>query len=172
MGFLKRLLGKASVEVSDEQAKKIGAKFEDMTGKVMETKTSFDENDRPVPVWEKPVRRKGLSYGSEMDLPNEENQFNFGGTYQEYFEMIFAEDFPEFEVSKQISSSGRDVIYTFTSNGEKRLVIEILHEGASVNKLRNDCKAQGMPYLRFYYNHDGWWNTRSYVRDRIRKAVG
>ena len=32
-------------------------------------------------------------------------------------------------------------------------------------------RAQGIPYLRFYYNHEGWWNTRSYVTRRIANAL-
>jgi hypothetical protein len=42
-----------------------------------------------------------------------------------------------------------------------------MSDGTQRYKLRNECRAQGIPYLRFYYDHDGWWNTRSYVTRRI-----
>ena len=172
MGFLKNLLRKASKEISQEEAAKISAKFEDMTGKPIETRTAFGEDDRPVPSWEQGTgsSNNGLPYGPEA--PFEENQFNFNGPYQEYFENIFAEDFPAFQVSKEEGFTGRRAAYTFTSGGVKRLVVEILYEGSGVYKLRDECRRQGVPYLRFYHDHAGWWNLRSYVKDRIRKAVG
>ena len=27
-------------------------------------------------------------------------------------------------------------------------------------------------YLRFYIDYEGWWNTRAYVDDRVKKALG
>ena len=34
------------------------------------------------------------------------------------------------------------------------------------------CRAkEGVPYLRFYKDHEGWWNARSYVVSRIEKAL-
>ena len=35
-----------------------------------------------------------------------------------------------------------------------------------------ECAAAAIPYLRFYHNHDGWWNTRAYVTQRVRGALG
>ena len=62
--------------------------------------------------------------------------------------------------------------YAFTKNAERCLVVELLSEHNEVYKVRNDCREQGIPYLRFYYDHDGWWNTRAYVIERMRKALG
>ena len=47
-----------------------------------------------------------------------------------------------------------------------------MSENSEANKLRSACRAQGLPYVRFYYDHDGWWNTRSYVVSRTRAALG
>ena len=47
-----------------------------------------------------------------------------------------------------------------------------MSENSEANKLRASCRAQGLPYVRFYYDHDGWWNTRSYVAGRTRAALG
>ena len=51
-------------------------------------------------------------------------------------------------------------------------MVEITAQSADIRKLRRDCERAGMPYLRFYYNHDGWWNARSYVVKRIKTALG
>ena len=55
---------------------------------------------------------------------------------------------------------------------EYRLVVEIKSENSEAQWLRNACAAERTPYLRFYYNHDGWWNTREYVDTRVRQALG
>ncbi len=46
-----------------------------------------------------------------------------------------------------------------------------MSESCEAKKFRDDCVRAGTPYLRFYYDHDGWWNTRSYVAGRIRGAL-
>ena len=52
-----------------------------------------------------------------------------------------------------------------------RVVVPILPDSSETKKLRRECQAQGVPYLRFYYDHEGWWNTRSYVTRRTRDAL-
>ena len=112
----------------------------------------------------------GLSWGETM--PAEENQYNYPGTYLEYFDHIFRDDFPEYETVREPGRSSRSYVYTLRSGGADAIKIELLHDSSSAYKLRRDCASIGLPYLRFYYDHDGWWNTRSYVTGRVRKALG
>jgi len=113
----------------------------------------------------------GFSWGEKM--PAEENQYNFGGTFEQYFEHVFAEDFPSYGYEKSyIDDYGKHrVVYTFISGGAKALIVELMPEKSSASKFRNECIKAGVPYLRFYYDHDGWWNTRAYVVERIRGAL-
>ena len=103
-------------------------------------------------------------------MPAEENQYNYSGSYVQYFEMIFREDFPEYETSYERANNRDAVIFTLKKDGATALVCELLSENSVAKKIRADCKAAGVPYVRFYFNHHGWWNARSYVVNRI-KAV-
>ena len=104
-------------------------------------------------------------------MPDEPNQFNFGGTYTEYFESILREDFWQFTFSTEPVREGTGTVLTLFENGRKMLVIELMTERCSSKKLRSECQAEGTPYLRFYYDHPGWWNVRRYVVGRIRSAL-
>ena len=112
---------------------------------------------------------EGGSYYDRM--PAEECQYNFNGTYVEYFAKIFREDFPEYEASYERASNRDAVIFTLKKNGATSLVCELLSENSVAKKVRADCKAAGIPYVRFYFNHEGWWNARSYVVDRIKSVL-
>ena len=111
----------------------------------------------------------GFSWGEKM--PDEENQFNYKGTFTSYFENIFNTEFSGYRFEKDNTHSRR-IIYTFYDGTRKALVVELKSQSNAAYKLRNDCSAAGIPYLRFYYDHDGWWNTRSYVVSRMRSALG
>ena len=63
------------------------------------------------------------------------------------------------------------MIYTFFSGAGKALVVELMTESSEAVKFRNDCIKAGVPYLRFYYDHEGWWNTRSYLVGRMRGVL-
>ena len=86
---------------------------------------------------------------------------------------MFVEDFPAYRFEKSyIDDYGKHrVIYTFYSGEAKDLVVELMTESSEAVKFRNDCVKAGIPYLRFYYDHEGWWNTRSYVVGRIRNIL-
>lgn len=112
-----------------------------------------------------------ISWGEEM--PQEENQYNSGIGHIEYFAKIFREDFPEYE-AQHICLKGRHAeIFTLWGNTKQKpaLIVELLSETSKAKKFRADCAAQKVPYLRFYYNHRGWWNTRRYIADRVRNAL-
>ena len=112
----------------------------------------------------------GFSWGPVM--PNEENQFNFNGTYIEYFETVFRENFPEYQITKELRSGTKAAVFTFRSGGETALIVELLSQGSDANRIRKQCRANGIAYLRYYYDHDGWWNTKAYVIERTRGALG
>ena len=116
------------------------------------------------------VPTPGPSWGPEM--PAEENQFNYGGHFTAYFEHIFRDDFPACFVSREVFDGGRRVVYRFYRDGVPALLVELLGQGSKAARQRRLCARDGIPYLRFYYNHHGWWNTRAYVVRRIREAMG
>ena len=62
-------------------------------------------------------------------------------------------------------------VFTFWDGTKKALVVELMPQSSSAQKQRKVCAAEGTPYLRYYYDHDGWWNTRSYVVRRTHAAL-
>ena len=64
-------------------------------------------------------------------------------------------------------------IYTFHKGDAVCLVVEVrTGESTAGNKAaKKSCETIGIPYVRFYYDHPGWWNTRSYVKERIIAAM-
>ena len=112
----------------------------------------------------------GFSWGENM--PSEENQFNYPGTYVEYFRHVFSEDFPSYRLTDESVRKGKATVITLWNGEQKALVVELMSETSSAEKIRYSCQKEGIPYLRFYYNHHGWWNTRAYVVMRTRNALG
>lgn len=114
----------------------------------------------------------GDSWGPEM--PDEPNQFNYDGTYLEYFNDIFKTEFSaEYYIESETSDARKPVtVFTFWNGTKKALVVELMPQSSSAQKQRKICAAEGTPYLRYYYDHEGWWNTRSYVVRRTRAALG
>ena len=140
------------------------------------------EDDIPQPVSQRsspnpPPPKKGETvrglppWGPVM--PKEENQYTFSGSYLEYFEKLFSEEFPGYQISHETDDKRYHPaeIFTFTNNGRNALIVELMSEKSSVKQLAAKCRSEGVPYLRFYYDHDGWWNTRSYVTNRVRGAL-
>ena len=111
----------------------------------------------------------GLPWGDTM--PAEENQYNFGGTYEEYFTEVFNSEFPDYTVEKESIRDGRALCFTFKKEGRTALIVEVMSQKSNAQKLRNLARREGTPYLRYYYDHHGWWNTRSYVTERTAKAL-
>ena len=111
----------------------------------------------------------GVSWGSTM--PEEENQFNFLGTYQQYFETVFRENFPEYEVVREDCEKRPATIFTFFKGEDRVLVVEIISQNSKSQAVRRNCRANGVPYLRYYHNHYGWWNTKTYVVNRTAASL-
>ena len=112
----------------------------------------------------------GFSWGPTM--PAEENQYSYKGSYIDYFMNIFRAEFPQYQITCKPSENMQYVLITFNAANRTALVVELLSRKSSPVKLRQSCRQQGIPYLRFYYDYEGWWNTRAYVNDRVRKALG
>ena len=111
----------------------------------------------------------GFSWGDRM--PQEENQYNYPGNYVQYFAHIFQEDFPGYQAVNHPDPKGKSTVFTLYNAGNKALVVELKSENSESNYLRRSCQREGTPYLRFYYDHKGWWNTREYVVTRIRSVL-
>ncbi len=104
-------------------------------------------------------------------MPDEENQYNFDGSWKDYFDSIFRSEFREYELLRETVRDGKAVVYRFMKNGETALVVELMSERSNAQKLRNSLRGSGTPYLRYYYDHEGWWNARAYVVSRTRNAL-
>ncbi|MBO4421935.1 MAG: hypothetical protein J5879_00735 [Clostridia bacterium] len=174
MDFLSKLFGKDNKDA--KEALDLLKKLADESAKAApekkpEEKKPAPQPQRPAePEYDEPEGPSGDSWGPRM--PDEENQFNYKGTYTEYFENIFSTEFSAYRVEKERSRySGKIIVYTFFEGARKALVVELMSSSSESKKIRRDCAAQGIPYLRYYYDYDGWWNTRSYVIRRTREAL-
>ena len=117
-----------------------------------------DEEDGP----------SGFSWGPKM--PAEANQYNFNGTWKEYFRDVFTKEFAEYTLDVQDKSDYMK--FTFLKAGATALVVEIVSASSEYKKVRSECEQKNIPYLRYYYNYHGWWNVREYVIQRTRSALG
>ena len=176
MGLLSKLLG------GDKNEKKavdfLKGLVDEVKEKVEEAgiSTGNDTEKRSMPEQAEAVINEaaevagGDSWGDVM--PSEENQYSFNGTYVEYFDRVFHEEFPSYRIEHAPAPNGRRAtIFTFYNAQGKALVVELMSESSEAKKLRKECAAENIPYLRFYYDHHGWWNTRSYVVKRTLAAL-
>ena len=171
MSLLSKLLGQAGEKLVKEMAEAAGKAAVDRT-KEQAAQTVKPDTWSPAPA-AAPVPEalgpSGDSWGPVM--PAEECQFNYGGSFEAYFDHVFREDLPAYRVAKERVSE-KTIVYTLYDGAREALVVEVLPQSTARQKLRRDCLRAGIPYLRFYHNHDGWWNTRSYVVRRCRQAMG
>lgn len=100
-------------------------------------------------------------------VPEEECQYNSGMHYLDYFTKVFREEFPEYSVALDSIEHDRRYKYAFTKDGNTCLIVELMTEKSEANKFRRDTLRAGIPYLRFYFDHEGWWNTRAYIKERV-----
>lgn len=158
-------LGKAADELSDAGAKVTTS----VSGAV---KSAGTQQSAGTQVSQPAAVNTGSDASWGETMPAEENQFTYPGTYADYFNNVFTSEFPGYEISYATGYNSNSTVFTFMKEGYKALVVEILPESSCAKKLRNECKMNNIPYIRFYHNHDGWWNTRSYVTGRTRAALG
>ncbi len=166
MGLLSKIM-KLANDVAKEAEKALSEIASDE--KKPENKPPETGAASPVSTGDAEVTVPGNSWGPTMPL--EENQFNYPGPYTDYFEKILREDFPAYRAEKEMIPSGRGAVFTLYQGDEKALVLEVLNSSSVRNLLRKTCRMNGTPYVRLYHDHEGWWNTRAYVAERIRKAM-
>lgn len=173
------LLGKKS-------EKEIKNLFSDMEKKIKDAvKDGFkdgikDESPKPEPkpaqtsnaAAAEPEQERSDALWGEL-MPKDENQFDFKGTYKEYFEKIFREDFSEYSFMLSHPKYYSSDIYTFSQDGSRKLVVELMKKSCEAQALRRETLREGVAYLRFYTDcsDQGWWNARTYVVGRIREAL-
>lgn len=175
MGLFSKILGDAAGKQLDDLVKQVADAAEKVASEVKDTAEKKDAPAASAPAPSAPAYTapaaaapSGVSWGEVM--PAEENQFNFPGTPVQYFDQVFREAFPQYSIER--SAKGKNVTFFFREGDRLALVVELLSQSSSVYKMRNDCRARRIPYLRYYYDHEGWWNTRSYVVERTRRALG
>ncbi len=179
MGLFSKIFGdnselKSAIEsAAKEVLNDSGKTLKDFTNAMEGVGSVIKENGGMAPVHQAPAGQtyseSGWSWGEEM--PAEANQFNYPGSYVEYFDHVFRTEFPEYRITcEQPKYDG--TLFIFWQGPQRALVVELLPQHSAAAKLRKDCLSSGIPYLRYYYDHDGWWNTYSYVRDRTRTALG
>lgn len=182
MGLFSNLFGKGGKEIDDALGK-MKDLAEDMANYADEDERRLRQN-KPAPADSESLSYSGSAVSSSVSdapsgdswgpvMPAEPNQFNSGLSYDEYFTNLFNEVFASsYQIDSERVRNRKAMVYTFSREGEKKLVVEVISTKTSPYKLRKDCRAQGLPYLRYYYDHDGWWNTKSYVTRRTAKALG
>ena len=168
MSLLSKLLGDSKKELAPVlDALKEAAQKAGVDSILNEAQAAAPQ--RRAESWSRPAA-SGFSWGE--DMPAEENQYSFQGNYLAYFDMVFSQEFPQYRITREPLPKSRSTVYSFWQGDRKALVAELMSENSEANKLRSACRAQGLPYVRFYYDHDGWWNTRSYVASRTRAVLG
>ena len=184
MGLFSKLLEQAGKEIGlDKVAKSVSEAAEKLSGELKSAGIDIKkEPEKDAPRYQGTVigasgaaavteaGESGFSWGPEM--PAEENQYNYPGTYLDYFNNIFATDYAEYSPEYHKEPNWKSEHFTFYAGGSKVLVVELLSQKSNAKRIRNICRAEGVPYLRFYYDYDGWWNTRAYVKARVDKALG
>lgn len=179
MGLLSKLLGGSDKDLASglNKLKKFAEQFSSEEPKKTPT-PSYRPDPAPAvePVYEEEEEGpSGESWGPRM--PAEANQFNSGKSFDQYFEEIFRSEFAGYGISKEWTtraeswSRNKRVVFTFVKDGRKALVVEVMSDRSNAQALRRECRRAGTPYLRYYYDHEGWWNTRSYVIRRTREAL-
>ena len=176
MGLLSKLLGngdagKAAKSFLDDVVKSVKEVVND-TQKPGQQGAAPQASSRPASALndEELVNApSGDSWGPVM--PQEENQFNYPGSYDDYCDGIFRSEFPEYRIELEKVNNGRATVFSFYGASGKALAVEVISRKSTPYSLRKKCAEQGIPYLRYYYDYEGWWNTRSYVIRRTRTAL-
>ena len=178
-----------------------GAKVRDRSGNVPVKMTPAPEPVRKEenvvvygPAPGTPEALKAATDGSIGDIvPDEPNQYNYKGEPKNFFLEVLTAAFPEYTVRMHDASyptrpswergpfgsyrqiPGKPVpayIFTVQDGSEVKLAVELLSQ-ASKNRKNNrkTFEEQHIPFTRFYYDVDGWWNTKSYIRERAYAAI-
>ena len=171
MGFLDKLFGSNVADKLKNAAETVAKEATNAVNAAVNS-SSAATNARPASTAPAPSSsgaESGFSWGPTM--PNEENQFNYPGTYDQYFLDVYSKNFPAYRLTTEPVRKGSATVITFWSGEAKALVVELMSDTSSAESIRRNCYKERVPYLRFYYNHQGWWNTKAYVLERTSKAL-
>ena len=169
MGLFDKILKEVSEKAPDLKLDELAKNVSDAVSTLKTEAEKYAEDHKNA---------AGSVIPSEADGPKPGAFIVFFGTFGKapaaYFKDIFLAEFPGYELAEEAGWGGpdRSWIFRFRKGGEDKLVVELLPENSSAVKLREKCRKQGLPYLRYYTNHEGWWNTRTYVVNRTRAALG
>ncbi len=170
MSLLSKLLGDSKKELAPVlDALKEAAQKAGVDSLLNDARDAAPSPARPARSRRDESPKSGFSWGEEM--PAEENQYSFNGSYIAYFDMVFSQEFSQYRITRDTPKKGGGAVYSFWEGEKQVLVAELMSENSEANRLRSECRARRVPYVRFYYDHDGWWNTRSYVAQRARAAL-
>ena len=116
MGLLSKILGAAGVDKKLEQTVKnavSGAVNSALNNaaRPAQSRPASDHAPAAQPVYRE-EELSGFSWGPIM--PAEENQFNYPGSYVDYFAHVFREDFPQYRVTSEQRDGGRSAVFTFS----------------------------------------------------------
>ena len=179
MGLLSKLFGKEAGEQLEGIAKQVGDALGGEKGglealaEALGDKAEAQERNQGTVIRSADKPQKTAPAGTYWGplMPAEENQYNFNGTYVEYFDKVFREEFPEYEIEYHKERNWRSETFTFRKDGATALVVELLPKSSNAKLIRERCRRERIPYLRYYYNVEGWWNVRAYVVERTRAAL-
>lgn len=167
MGLFSKFLGDLNRQIANNLTNEVIKKTEHQTNTSSHAQTEDAWSSQEESS--KKTGPSGFSWGP--DMPEEENQYSYDGNYIDYFMNIYRSEFPEYRISCTPSGNMQYALIVFSQNDRTALIVELLSKSSSVKKWRNNCRKSGIPYLRYYHNVDGWWNTRSYVITRTRSAL-
>ena len=174
MGFFSRLIRNVAGQVAEDAA--VDAIHKAQRDAYQNSQHNNNNSSRPAAPspsqsvsLSEPEGPSGFSWGPTM--PQEPNQYNSGMPYEMYFAGIFQTNFPDYDVRLSRAEYTGLPLFTFVKNGSVALVVELFSKKSSAKKTRNKCKAQNIPYLRYYIDYEGWWNTREYVITRTRNNL-
>ncbi len=139
------------------------------SGKPESAPQSRPEEPQTQNQTEVPSGPSGFSWGPVM--PDEPNQYNYNGPFWAYFEEIFHQEFSRYRIEKAEPQPKRRFVYTFYDGTRKALVVELVGSSSEPKAVRAKCARENVPYLRYYYDYEGWWNTRKYVVSRTGNAL-
>ena len=167
MGLFSKIFG----EELRNKGKALGEQLEGQLGNaVRDLMNGAAQTSAPAP--ERAPAPPAAPKGYYDAPPAEENSFTYEGTYEQYFSEVFRSAFPEYEIKAEPGAGPiPSTVFRFGADG-RALTVEVMSERSASNRLRRACSAEHIPYLRFYHDHWGWWNARSYVTERTAAALG
>ena len=176
MGLFDKLFGSSGSDVlnkikdaAESVAKEASNVIKDATESVSNASQASSTNQASSPALQSSEGEFGCSWGDVM--PAEENQFNYSGSYDQYFYDVYVRNFPMYRLTTEKVRKGHGTTITFWNGTQRALVVDLMSQKSTSQVVQKECAKENVPYLRFYYNHPGWWNTKTYVINRTRNAL-